>query len=118
VCLILPACTVLHNAVMMFIHLNRSMASESQGGNKTKKPQQPTCERVFASPTSANGPLDRGDRPDQLRLSQLQAMNALFGPLPPAATIALPVERYGESTPRLLENWCPLPLHWNHQDGV
>jgi hypothetical protein len=103
---------------MMFIHLNRSMASESQGGNKTKKPQQPTCERVFASPTSANGPLDRGDRPDQLRLSQLQAMNALFGPLPPAATIALPVERYGESTPRLLENWCPLPLHWNHQDGV
>jgi hypothetical protein len=47
-----------------------------------------------------------------LKLTQLQGMSVLFGPRPPSATVVLP------EGAKLLESWCPLPLYFNHQDGV
>lgn len=75
---------------------------------------KPTCKQTSASPTTSSdaGAISRGDRPEQLRLTQMQAMKALFGPLSPSVTVALPAGC------ELLEGWCPLPLSWNHQDGV
>ena len=95
-----------------------SLVIEDYGTIELRVPADgaPSCERLFTSPTSSNGPLTRGDRPDQLRLSQMQAMRLLFGPMPPSAAMAFPAERGEEAA--LLGAWCPLPLHWNHEDGV
>ncbi|MEW6753765.1 MAG: GNAT family N-acetyltransferase [Candidatus Latescibacterota bacterium] len=40
------------------------------------------------------------------------ALRALFGPLRPSAVVELPARA------AVLEQWCPLPLSWPHQDGV
>ena len=40
------------------------------------------------------------------------AMRLLFGPTSPSLVLELP------AAARVLEQWCPLPLHWPHQDGV
>jgi hypothetical protein len=47
-----------------------------------------------------------------VQCDQLTAMRLLFGPARPSETVPLPAGA------RLLEQWCPLPLYWPHQDGV
>ena len=51
------------------------------------------------------------EEPD-VRCDPFTAMRALFGPAPPSLVLELP------SKAAILEQWCPLPLHWPRQDGV
>ena len=50
--------------------------------------------------------------PADLRCDPFTAMRLLFGPLPASQMLALP------ASAAVLEQWCPLPLSWPHQDGV
>lgn len=50
-------------------------------------------------------------RPD-VQCNELEAMRLLFGPARPSQVVSLP------PAAGLLEQWCPLPLHWPRQDGV
>jgi predicted acetyltransferase len=50
--------------------------------------------------------------PADLQCDAYTAMRLLFGPLPASRVLALP------ASAAVLEQWCPLPLSWPHQDGV
>jgi predicted N-acetyltransferase YhbS len=52
------------------------------------------------------------DREPDLSCDTRTAMRLLFGPTAPSLVMELP------SAARMVEQWCPLPLHWHHQDGV
>ena len=54
----------------------------------------------------------RTSAPADLQCDPFTAMRLLFGPLPAAQVLALP------ASAAALEQWCPLPLSWPHQDGV
>lgn len=52
------------------------------------------------------------DEVPALRVDAATAHRLFFGPLPPSSTVDL------SSNTAILEQWCPLPLYWNRQDGV
>lgn len=54
----------------------------------------------------------RSTAPADLSCDTFTAMRLLFGPLPASQVLALP------ASAAVLEQWCPLPLSWPHQDGV
>jgi GNAT superfamily N-acetyltransferase len=47
-----------------------------------------------------------------LRCAPAVAMRLLFGPVRPSAVLDLPADA------AVLDQWCPLPLYWAHQDSV
>jgi len=55
---------------------------------------------------------ERTDDKPALQCDPLTAMRLFFGPLAPSQILPLPPGA------ALLEQWCPLPLHWPRQDGV
>lgn len=57
----------------------------------------------------ADAPASRAE----VQWNALTAMRALFGPSRPSAVVDLP-----PSAELLLDQWCPLPLPWDKQDGV
>jgi hypothetical protein len=67
--------------------------------------------RIAVSPGGAA--CEKTSLPADITIDQLTATRLLFGPLPPAATAALPGR-----IRMLTESWFPLPLSWYPQDNV
>lgn len=67
--------------------------------------------RIAVSPGGAA--CEKTSLPADITIDQLTAMRLLFGPLPSAATAALPGR-----IRMLTESWFPLPLSWYPQDNV